>query len=177
MGVETDSVNRTAVIIATRVEMLESLVASAGFEVMGAADRVVNGERLVLHFRPDVVIVENDLPGEPGWEAVPHLRAASPSTQVLVVVNETLTPRSLDSAGAFAVVTRSRLTELVTELGRLDEWISAAQVGSHPSRERRKGSERRLHQDWNKVGWERREKSRRQGRLEPEPGNLVGTSR
>ena len=166
MGVEPDSVKRTAVLIATRVEMLEPLVLAAGFEVVGVADRVVNGERLLVHFRPDVVVVENDLPGEPGWEAVPGLRAASPSTQVLVVVNEDWTPRDVGSTGAFAVVTRSRLMELVTELSGLDEWMRAAQLSSGPHGERRKGRERRLLQDWTKIGWERRAKRRRSEAVE-----------
>jgi hypothetical protein len=58
-------------------------------------------------------------------------------------------------------VTRSRLTELGSELGALDEWISGHGDSSGDGNERRTGRDRRLKQDWTKVGWERRSGQRR----------------
>ncbi len=107
-----------------------------------------------------MVVVENDLVGHSGWESIPALRAASPSTPVLLVVTEDWTPRDLGSIGAFAVVTRSRLGELVTELGGVDAWI-ADQAETAADHDRRTGRDRRRHQDWTKVGWERRAGERR----------------
>ncbi len=124
MGVGPESEKRRAVIIGSRIDLLEPLVEAAGYEVVGAAETAVTGERLLRHFEPDVIVVENDLVGPSGWEAIPDLRAASPASQVLLVVNEEWTPRDKGSRGTFAVVTRSRLNELVTELGGVDLWIA-----------------------------------------------------
>jgi DNA-binding NarL/FixJ family response regulator len=165
MGEGPEASGREAVVIATNVDLIESLVVSAGYDVVGAAETAVNGESLLAHLcrrnrAPDAVIVENDLVGPTGWDSIPDLRAASPTTQVLLVVNEDWTPRGLASSGAFAVVTRSRLSELVNELDDVDRWI-ADQATAAISDDRRHGGDRRVHQDWNKVGWERRVEQRR----------------
>jgi len=165
MGVGPEASGRQAVVIGSNVDVLEPIVESAGYEVVGASSTAVNGEMLLKHCvmrgrAPDVVVVENDLVGPSGWDSIPHLRATSPTTQVLLVVNEDWTPRDLGSCGAFAVVTRSRLDELVTELDGVDQWI-ADQAVSTIRDDRRTGRDRRLHQDWNKVGWERRLEQRR----------------
>ena len=165
MGEGPGPSRRSAVVIATNIDLIEALVASAGFAVVGAAAAAVNGEKLLLSLvrqnrAPDVVVIENDLVGPTGWDAIPGLRAASPNTQVLLVVNEELTPHDRGSRGAFAVVTRSRLGELVTELDGVDRWI-ADQAVSTIAGDRRTGRDRRFHQDWTKVGWERRAEQRR----------------
>jgi DNA-binding NarL/FixJ family response regulator len=160
MGVGPETGNRNAVILSSRVELLERVVEATGYIVVGAAESAVNGEHLLRHFEPEVVVVDNDLLGSSGWDSIPGLRAASPTTQVLLVVSEDGKPRDLGTSGAFAVVTRSRLNELVTELGGVDLWI-AGQAESWPGSNRRTGRDRRLHQDWSKVGWERRELERR----------------
>lgn len=161
MGVGPESEILRAVIVASRIDVLESLVKAAGYEVVGAAETAVNGERLLQHFVPDVVVVENDLVGPSGWDSMPHLRAASPTTQVLLVVTEEWTPRDVGTSGAFAVVTRSRLDELVTELGGVDRWIAGHADAATGGEDRRTGRDRRVHQDWTKVGWERRDEPRR----------------
>lgn len=165
MGEGPGTSGRTAVVVATNGDVLERLVLSAGYEIAGVALTAVNGGRLLQHLArqdrvADVVVVEHDLVGPTGWDSIPDLRAASPTTQVLLVVNEDWTPRDLGSSGAFAVVTRSRLSELVTELDGVDRWI-ADQAGSASDEDRRTGRDRRLHQDWTKVGWQRRVAPRR----------------
>lgn len=161
MGVGPETVSsRTAVIVAVRAAVFEQLVTKAGFDVVGAAESSVNGERLLQHLEPDVVVVDNNLVGPSGWESIPNLRAACPATQILLVVNEDWTPRDVGSSGAFAVVTRSRLEELVTELDGVDRWIADA-AESMVDDDRRHSHDRRIHTDWNKVGWERRKTERR----------------
>jgi hypothetical protein len=165
MGEGPEASGRTAVVVATNVDVLERLVVSAGYEIAGIAPTAVNGEMLLRHLvrqgrAADVVVVEHDLVGPTGWDSIPDLRAASPATQVLLVVNEDWTPRDLGSSGTFAVVTRSRLGELVTELDGVDRWI-ADQAGTASDDDRRTGRDRRVHQDWTKVGWERRVEQRR----------------
>ena len=141
--------------------MLESLVHAAGYEVVGVATTAVNGEHLLRHLEPDVVVVENDLIGPSGWEAIPRLRAASAITRLLLVVTEDWTPSDMGTSGAFAVVTASRLGELVTELDGVDKWIAGHADAATEGDDRRTGRDRRLHQDWTKVGWERRSCQRR----------------
>ena len=153
--------DRTAVIIATGAELLEPLVTAAGYEVVGVSDSGVNGERLAAHFQPDVLVVENDLRGDPGWFVIPRLREVSADSKVLLVVTEDWSPRDIGSSGAFAVITRNRLGQLVEELTDLDAWIRAVQASAPGEGERRTGRDRRVHQDWTKVGWERREAARR----------------
>lgn len=165
MGEGPAASGRDAVVIATAIDVIEPLVASAGYDVVGAAATAIQGEQLLRHLArkdraPAVVVVQHDLVGPTGWDSIPDLRAASPTTQVLLVVNEDWTPRDLGSSGAFAVVTRSRLSELVTELDGVDRWI-ADQAVSTVENDRRTGRDRRAVQDWTKVGWERRAEQRR----------------
>lgn len=165
MGENHRSHGRSAVLVATNVEMLEALVIAAGYEVLAAAVSGVNGEALLRQLEsrgrgPDVIVVEHDLVGPSGRDAIPGLRAASPAAKVLLVVNEEWTPRDLGSSGAFAVVTRSRLGELVTELDGVDRWIAGHGPGTVDT-DRRTGRDRRIRQDWSKVGWERRTTERR----------------
>ncbi|MDW3219362.1 MAG: hypothetical protein R8F63_12200 [Acidimicrobiales bacterium] len=156
-----DSGSRTAVIVATQVDLLEQLVVDAGYTVVGAAQTGVNGERLVSHFAPDVVVVEHDLVGPTGLESIGGLRAANPATHVLLVVNDEWQPRDLASAGAYAVVTMNRLGELAAELDDLGAWIATHADETAAETDRRMGRDRRVHQDWAKVGWERRRVERR----------------
>lgn len=160
MGDEARSGLRAAVIVASRPDLLQPLIESAGYTVVGVAEHAVFGEQLIRHFTPRVVVVENDLRGETGLASLPTLRAASPASQVLLVVTEDWTPRDLGSTGAFAVVTRSQLSELVTELDGVDRWV-ADHGQTSSGDDRRSGRDRRHHQDWLKVGWERRAASRR----------------
>lgn len=160
MGDEARSGPGTAVLIASRPDLLQPLIETADYTVMGVADTAVNGEQLLRHFEPRVVVVENDLRGVTGWESLPALRTASPTSQFLLVVTEDWTPRDLGSTGAFAIVTRHQLGELANELDGVDRWI-ADHAETASGDDRRTGRDRRFHQDWLKVGWERRQASRR----------------
>ncbi|MEM7141058.1 MAG: hypothetical protein AAF548_08495 [Actinomycetota bacterium] len=150
----------TAVVVATQVALLERLVVEAGYEVVAAAESGVNGEHLLRHFTPDVVVVEHDLVGPTGYDSLSGLHTASPATKALLVVSDDWRPRDVGSIGACAVVTMHRLGELVAELDGLGDWIDS-NSGSPIDAERRTGRDRRVHQDWTKVGWERRDGERR----------------
>lgn len=145
---------RSAVIIATHVEAFEALVQAAGYEVKAAANTLVNGEYLVGFFRPDVVLVENDLKGEQGWRGLLRLAEISPSSKAMLIVADYWTPSDVGATGAFAIVPRHDPSAIVSCLGDLDSWIDVHTGGDNA--DRRAGSDRRVHQDWHKVGWERR---------------------
>jgi DNA-binding NarL/FixJ family response regulator len=65
---------------------------SGGFEVCGVAADATAGLDLVRREKPDVALLDLFLPGGGnGLDLLPHLRAASPATRVIVVSNA---PRS-----------------------------------------------------------------------------------
>lgn len=157
---DTQATTRQAVLIAVHPELFEPLITEAGYEIAGVSDVAVNGERLASHVRPDVIIVENELRGIQGWEALGHLKAASPTSQILLVVAEEWQPTDMGSIGAFAVITRRHLEFIVGQLTDLDEWIAEQTLDGLEVRERRHG-DRRRHQDWSKVGFEKRRRADR----------------
>jgi len=152
---------RTVVVVSNHSSLIERLVADAGYDVVGQADVAVNAEHLIGHYRPDIVVVENELSGLTGVEALTQLREASPSTQFVLIVADDWTPTDRGELGAFAVLTRSRLADLGDELGVLDRWLKERAELPGSSQERRTGRDRRVKQEWSKVGWERRRGPRR----------------
>ena len=56
----------------------------ADFEVVGTADSAASGERLLRRERPDVVLLDLEMPGADGVEALPALLGAAPGVRALV---------------------------------------------------------------------------------------------
>ena len=155
-----DPIRRTAVIVATHISLLEPLVEQGGFEVVGAADTVMNGEHLAQLLPPDVIVVENDLPGSPGAHAIGSLRARSPQSRIVLVVNE-YRPEELGfTLGTTVVVSLDELMSLPARLRDLESVIGL-RAPTYDGFERRVGGSRRARLDWTKVGWERRRGGRR----------------
>ncbi len=146
----------TAAIVATHGTMFDRLVASAGFHVVAVARTAVLGEGLIAITRPDVVVVENELPGEQGIEALHYLRRASPESDFVLVVADELVEIDSGRTDAYAVLARSRLVELPDLLGVLGDRLSDDQGRFRVRTERRSGQDRRCRQDWSKVGWDKR---------------------
>jgi DNA-binding NarL/FixJ family response regulator len=67
-----------------RQGLIASLEDEADFEVVGAAGSVAEGLALVGRARPDVVLLDLELPDGGGVEAIPRLAEASPNSRVLV---------------------------------------------------------------------------------------------
>ncbi len=153
--------NRTAVIVAGNLDMLEPLVESAGYFVAGVACTGVNGERMIEYVRPDVIVIENELAGEQGWQLLARFHDLSPASKVVLVVADGWAPTELGAVGAFAVLARSGVGSIVEILHDLDTWIDLHVADGTVQSDRRSGRDRRLHQDWTKVGWERRDGLRR----------------
>ena len=151
--------NRRVVVISTHISLIEKLVTDAGFEVLGAAENAFNGERLVSHFAPDVVILENDLPGEQDLSVVGRIRAAAPQARILLIVSQHWSTSDTSSLGIAGVIGRDDLLQLGDRLHDLEHTIDLTSVTGQI--ERRSGRDRRVHQDWTKVGWERRRSMRR----------------
>lgn len=88
------------------------------FEVVGEAATGAQALKVVAELRPDVVVLDLDMPNMTGFEALPFLRQQNPDTAVVVysafvipgpVVDELLT------SGAAAVVTKDMTPRFLSE--------------------------------------------------------------
>ena len=157
---------RSVVVISTHIALLERLVANAGFTVAGAADLMINGERLVELFQPAFALVDTDLPGEQDLAAIERIRHVAPNAQVILVVGQDWHGTDTGSLDVAAVIARDDLLGLGPLLLDLEAKAAAA---AGERLERRSGQDRRMVQDWTKVGWEYRQRGRRAEDRRDEP--------
>ena len=67
-------------------QVVRAILQSTGrFEVVGEAGDAVGGVQLVRRLKPDIVLVDVNLPDMLGWEAVPELRRLSPKTKIVIL--------------------------------------------------------------------------------------------
>jgi two-component system, NarL family, response regulator NreC len=98
-----------------------------GFDVVAEAEDIESARRLLRDHRPDVLVLDLNMPGEPSIEAIPKLREEFPGTQIVVLTmqNEPAYARSALAAGVLGYVLKeSADAELV-------EAIRAAAAGEH----------------------------------------------
>ena len=67
-----------------RQGLVATLDDEADFQVVGAASSAEDAVGLVAQHTPDVVLLDLELPGMSGVEAIPRLREASPNARILV---------------------------------------------------------------------------------------------
>jgi DNA-binding NarL/FixJ family response regulator len=67
-----------------RQGLVAALDDEADFEVVGAAGSAEEAVALVERQRPEVILLDLELPGMSGVEAIPKLRDASPASRILV---------------------------------------------------------------------------------------------
>ena len=87
-----------------------------GFEVVGEAGDVATTERRVAAFRPRVLILDLNMPGEPTLPAIYGIRQSAPETRIVVLTMETdpASAREALQAGAVGYVLKEGAdTELV----------------------------------------------------------------
>jgi DNA-binding NarL/FixJ family response regulator len=78
----------------------------SGMEVVGEAGDGRQAIEVVRGMRPDVLVLDLAMPEMDGIEALPHIREASPATQVIVVTgfgSETMKQRALDAGASLFV--------------------------------------------------------------------------
>jgi len=147
---------KTAVIVAGNGRLFDHLVESCGLSVVGVASTAVLGEKLVSLTKPDVIVVDNELPGMPGIDSLRYLRHAAPDSELVLVVPDDQVEIDSGSIGAYAVLPKSRLADLAPLLRTLESRIDTGRTAAHVRTERRSNKDRRMAQDWSKVGWEKR---------------------
>ena len=148
---------RSVVVISSHIALLERLVTENGFTVVGAADLAVNGERLVELFEPTYIVLDTDLPGEQGFSPIERLRRVAPNAHLLVLVGQQWDRAHASRLGVSAVIARDDLLDL----GRILLDLERSSSGAAGRLERRSGRDRRVVQDWSKIGWEYRRETRR----------------
>lgn len=67
-----------------RQGLVAALEDEADFAVVGATSTAEEAFALVARLRPDVVVLDLELPGAGGIEAIPHLLEGSPGSRILV---------------------------------------------------------------------------------------------
>ena len=96
-----------------------------GFDVVAEAGDVTDARRYVRAHRPDVLILDLNMPGDPSLPAIPELLEASPGTAIVVLTmqNDPAFAREALRAGALGYVLKeSANAELV-------EAVHAARQG------------------------------------------------
>ena len=85
---------------------LRLLLAQGGMDVVAEAGDVETALRYVLGHKPDVLVLDLNMPGEPSLPAIPRFAEASPGTRIVVLTmqQEPQFAREALGAGALAYV-------------------------------------------------------------------------
>jgi DNA-binding NarL/FixJ family response regulator len=106
--------------------VLCGLLRDAGFDVVGETDMALSALDLVGMARPDVLVLDVNLPGLSGTEIMRDLRERSPGTSVIVV-------SAYDMTHLDAVDLRAAATLPKTDLVRFDEVLTDVMAGRGPT--------------------------------------------
>jgi two-component system, NarL family, response regulator NreC len=96
---------------------LKLLLGQAGMEVVAEAGDVDNALRYVLGHKPDVLVLDLNMPGEPSLPAIPRFLEASPSTRIVVLTmqQEPQFAREALSSGAAGYVLKEAADDELVE--------------------------------------------------------------
>jgi len=84
---------------------------TTGLEVAGEAADGAEAIDRAVELHPDAVILDLDMPGTSGWEAIPEIRRRAPESKIVVysaMVVYASDEQSLIDLGADAVLTKDR---------------------------------------------------------------------
>ncbi|HEV3226595.1 MAG TPA: response regulator [Acidimicrobiales bacterium] len=107
-------------------QVLRGLLTDAGFSVVGEVDMAVAALDLVSVTRPDVLVLDVNMPGLSGIDIIRDVRERTPQTEIIVVSSydvDHLDETELDVA---AVMSKS-------DLVRFDEVLSAVMTERGPA--------------------------------------------
>jgi two-component system response regulator NreC len=113
----------------------------AGFEVVAEAGDVDSARRYVRGHRPDVLVLDLNMPGGSSLEAIPDIRAESPGTQIVVLTmqNEPAYARQALGSGVLGYVLKesadAELVEAVKRAAAGDTFLNprlGAKVAAEP---------------------------------------------
>ncbi|HEY2937562.1 MAG TPA: response regulator transcription factor, partial [Gaiellaceae bacterium] len=113
-------------------DALASLLAQHGFDVAGQAADGTEAIRLAGELAPDVILLDLSMPGLDGLDALPRLRDAAPSCEVVVLTADGTEENLLAAirGGAAGYLLKSeppeRIVEFVRGVGRGEAALSGA---------------------------------------------------
>lgn len=132
------------VVVRSALRML--LESEVGFEVVAEAGTADDAVRYVRGHRPDVLILDLNMPGRPSLEAMPDIAAASPETSVVVLTmrNESAFARQALGAGVRGYVLKEaadgELVQAVRSAAAGDTYLQPA-LGARLAAEANHGPE------------------------------------
>jgi len=97
------------------------LEAEPGFEVVAEAGDAASAERYVLGHKPDVLILDLNMPGGSGLDAIPRVRETAPNTKIVVLTmqRDPAFARQALSAGASGYVLKNAADDELVNAVRL----------------------------------------------------------
>ena len=97
--------------------LMQSLLREFGFDPVTAGSGEQALEAVRGGLRPDLVLLDMNMPGMSGADALHALRAELAQTPIVILSGERLTPPELESLGATAAVQKPfDVSELVTQI-------------------------------------------------------------
>jgi len=108
------AMNKTTILIVDDHQLIRQtwsfiLNNNLGYNVTGECSNAKDAVELAASLRPDIIILDINLPGMSGVEAVPHLLASSPSSKILAVSthNQPVYARRMIKNGAMGYVCKN----------------------------------------------------------------------
>jgi DNA-binding NarL/FixJ family response regulator len=101
--------NRASALIVTGVNSLQNgllalTTAMPQLEVVDEAGDASMALRIVDEHRPDLVLLDADLPGNQAWAVLKHIKAGCPHTHCIVLADDVQQQKEAETLGADAVV-------------------------------------------------------------------------
>src|SRR5213593_1165384 len=112
-------------------ELLASALTRSGAEVVGEAGSAPDAIHLVELLKPDLLLLDEVMPGMGGIEAIPAVLAAAPHCLVVVVTAMPLDPDVALRAGAYDVIHKDLGISQLNEV--IDRIRSETGIGMGPS--------------------------------------------
>lgn len=107
---------------------LRTLLGLASFEVVGEASNGLDGLKLYRQLRPDVVLLDVNMPFKNGNEVLAEIRAIDPAAQVIMLtsVADSDTVKACIEQGAASYIRKDAVVEEIeSALGRVRDTLQA----------------------------------------------------
>lgn len=111
---------RTAVVCdddAVIRSVLARMLSDAGYRVVGEVDNANEAIDVARLMHPDVIVLDLNLPGVTGFDALPGLREVSPDSYIVICTAFDTMRGQLEQAGVHAIVDKA-------DLGRLNQVLA-----------------------------------------------------
>ncbi len=105
------------------VEALELLLSSEGdISIAGSADNFADGQEMLQHIRPDVLLLDVGLPDGNGLDLIPIVQAKTPETKIIILsclTDENTLIRAIDGGVTGFISKGSPLAKLMSTIRKV----------------------------------------------------------